>query len=223
MKLKKRQYVMTARSAKAEATRERICESVMELYREKSLDGFTLDDVARRAGTTVQTVLRVFKSKGNLVIEALDRLTKKGSPHVIGRPGGFAPTPPGDVAAAVAAIVEVYETIGDLVISNLANEQRNPELKPLLDQGRENHREWVKSVFAPQLKRRASNARTQLFNALAVLTDVYTWKILRRDQSLARTGAEAVIRQMIAAVTSRENSDVTHPLAELVGRRKPAA
>ena len=214
---------MTARSAKAEATRERICESVTELYREQSLDVFTLDDVARRAGTTVQTVLRAFKSKDNLVIEALDRLTKKGSPHVIDRPGGFAPTPPGDVAAAVAAIIDVYETIGDLVISNLSNEQRNPELKPLLDQGRENHCEWVRSVFAPQLKSRNGNARTQLFNCLVVATDVYTWKILRRDLGLTRPGAEAVVRNMVTAVTERENSDVTSSLAELVGRRQPAA
>src|SRR6185437_15025154 len=71
MKKKKRHYVMTARSAKAEATRERICESVVHLYRERPIDEFTLDEVAQRAGTTVQTVLRAFKSKDNLIIEAL--------------------------------------------------------------------------------------------------------------------------------------------------------
>ncbi len=167
MKRKKRAYVMTARSAKTEATRERICESVMHLYRERPINDFTLDDVAQRAGTTVQTILRAFKSKDNLVIEALDRFTKTDSPFVTDRPGGYRPSPPGDVAAAVAAIFDVYEAIGDLVIRNLANEDNNPALKPLLDQGRANHRAWVKSVFAPQLKARNGAARRMGLEARA--------------------------------------------------------
>jgi AcrR family transcriptional regulator len=223
MKRKKRTYVMTARSAKTEATRGRICDSVMELYREHSLNDFTLDDVAARAGTTVQTVLRAFKSKDNLVVEALDRLTRKNSPQMTDRPSGFMPSPPGDVAAAVASIYDVYETIGDLVIRNLSEEGRNPALKPTLELGRDNHRTWVKEVFAPQLKARGGGARNQLFHCLIVATDVYVWKVLRRDQKLSRPGAEAVVFQMIEALTSKEASDGTVPVAELVGRRQPAA
>jgi AcrR family transcriptional regulator len=223
MKQKKRTYVMTARSAKAEATRRRICESVIGLYRERSFNDFTLDDVAARAGTTVQTVLRAFKSKDNLVVEALDRLTRRDSPDMAGRPGGFMPSPPGDVAAAVASIYDVYETIGDLVIRNLSEEARNPALKPTLELGRKNHRIWVKEVFAPQLKACGGSARNQLFQCLIVATDVYVWKVLCRDQRLSRPMAEAVVRQMIAALTSKEKSDGTVSVAELVGRRQPAA
>jgi hypothetical protein len=36
---------------------------------------------------------------------------------------------------------------------------------------------------------------------LIVATDVYVWKVLRRDQRLSRPMAEAVVRQMIAALT----------------------
>jgi hypothetical protein len=61
-----------------------------------------------------------------------------------------------------------------------------------------------------------------LFNCLVVATDVYTWKILRRDMKLGRPGAEAVVRQLITSVT-KERADDTLPLAELVGRRQPAA
>jgi len=223
MKRKKRTYVMTARSAKAEATRQRICESVMQLYSERSLNDFTLDDVAARAGTTVQTVLRAFKSKDNLVVEALDRLTRRDSPHMAGRPGGFMPSPPGEVAAAVASIYDVYETIGDLVIRNLCEEERNPALKPTLELGRKNHRIWVKEVFAPQLKACGGSARDQLFQCLVVATDVYAWKVLRRDQRLSKPMAEAVVRRMIASLTSKEKPDGAAPVAELVGRRQPAA
>jgi AcrR family transcriptional regulator len=202
MKRKKRAYVMTARSAQAAATRERICESVMHLYRERPLDDFTLDDVAARAGTTVQTVLRAFKSKDNLIIAALEGFTKQDSPYVVDRPGGFAPTPPGDVAAAITAIFDVYETIGDLVMRNLNNEERNPALKAVIDLGRQNHLTWIRSVFAPQLTACSGVARSQMFNCLVVATDVYTWKILRRDLKLARPGAEAAVRQLIVAATN---------------------
>jgi len=222
MKKKSRPYVMTARSAKAEATRLRICESAMALYHERSMDDFTLEEVAERAGTTVQTVLRRFKSKDNLVIEALDRMTKAGSPFLEDGLGGFYPSPPGDVAAAVTAMFGMYETIGDLVIRHLSDESRRPQLKPVLDQGRENHCSWVRGVFAPQLKARHGSARTQLFNCLVVATDVYIWKILRRDLRLSRPAAEAVVRQIIDGAANRENSDGQLPLAELVGRRQSA-
>lgn len=214
---------MTNRSAKAEATRVRICESTMELYRERSADGFTLEDVAKHAGTTVQTVLRAFKSKERLLVEALDRLTKPGSPLLEGRPGGFVPSPPGDIRAAVAAIFGTYDAIGDLVMQYLAEEIRRPALKPILDQGRANHASWVKGVFAPQLSQRSGRARTQLFHALMIATDVYTWKILRRDLGLTPAAAEATVRDMIITLTSREDNNANIPLAELVRRRQPAA
>jgi AcrR family transcriptional regulator len=223
MKKKRRPYVMTARLAKAEATRARICESVMALYHERSIDDFTLDDVASRAGTTVQTVLRQFNSKDNLIIAALDRTTKPGSPLLQGRPGGFLPSPPGDVAAAVTAIYDLYESVGDFVVQRLAEEQRRPALQAILAQGRSNHAAWVKAVFAPQLAQRSGNARTQLFQCLMVATDVYAWKILRRDLGLTRPAAEATVRHMITALTTREKNNGTLPLAELVGRRQPAA
>lgn len=220
---KKRAYVMTARSAKAEATRRRICDSAMALYRERGMDGFTLDDVAVRAETTVQTVLRAFKSKDNLVLEALTRFTKSEAAQLSDRPGGFAATPPGEVRAAVAEIVSVYETMGDLVIRNLNDEQRNPAIKPLVEHGRKAHLAWAKDVFAPQLAARKGAARSQLFNCLLVATDVLTWQILRRDLKLSRSAAEATIRYMIDAITSMESADDTLPLAELVRRRQPAA
>ena len=210
---------MTARSAKAEATRERICESVMHLYRERPIDEFTLDDVAQRAGTTVQTVLRAFKSKDNLIVAALARFTKEDSEFVSDRSDGFRPSPPGDIATAVTAIYDLYETIGDLVMRNLGNEDRNPALKALHQQGRKNHFAWVQSVFAPQLKTLRGTARTQLYNGLVVATDVCTWKVLRRDLGLSRGGAEAVVRYIVTAMATKEISDGTVPMAELVGRR----
>jgi AcrR family transcriptional regulator len=190
--------------------------SAMALYCEQPIEDFTLDEVAQRAGVAVRTILRAFRGKEALLYGALEELAKSGVP--------LKATRPGDVAAAVAAIFDVYETIGDLVIQRLNDERRHPGLKPLLDQGRENHRNWVKTTFAPCLARERGNERSQLLNALAVATDVYVWKLLRRDRGLSRPAAEAVVRRMIRGLAQqREQSHGTDTLAELVRRRQPAA
>jgi AcrR family transcriptional regulator len=215
MKRRKRSYVMTARAAKAEATRARIRASAMQVYLHEPIEDFTLEAVASRAGTTVQTVLRIFGSKDELIYAALDEMAAGGV--------FLRPTPPGDIKAAVASFFDIYESVGDLVMERLNEERRRPALKPTLDQGRENHRDGVSTVFAPLLDRLHGAARAQLLTMLVVITDVYVWKLLRRDMGLSRQVAEAIVRRMISGVTKQEKADGADPLAELVGRREPAA
>jgi len=215
MKLSKRSYDMTARAAKAEATKERIRVSAMELYCERPIEDFTLEDVAERAETTVQTVLRAFGSKENVIYAGLEELTARGVM--------LKPTPPGDVAAAVAAIHELYEGIGDLVMRRLNDEERHPAVRPILEDGRRHHRQGVATAFAPQLARLRGAQRAQLLNALIVATDVYVWKLLRRDMGLGRAAAEAIVRRIINGVIDGEAKNGTDTLAQLVGRREPAS
>jgi AcrR family transcriptional regulator len=215
MKSRKRRYAMTARAAKAAATRTRIRVSAMELYCQRPIEEFTLDEVAQRAGVAVRTILRAFPSKEALLYGALEELVKSGASLKVTRAG--------DVGAAVAAIFDVYETMGDLVMQRLNDEERHPGLKPLLDQGRENHRNWVKGTFAPYLEEERGSERTQLLNALIAATDVYVWKLLCRDRRLSRPAAEAVVRRIIIGLTQREQSYGTDSLAELVRRRQPAS
>lgn len=191
-----RAYDMSNRAAQAEATRERIREAAVALYRDRSLDGFTLEEVAARAAVTVQTVLRAFKSKDQLILAALTVLAAQGQP--IKQPEA------GDVASAVTVIFDLYEAIGDLVIRQLADEPRLPGLKADMDIGRRKHADWVGTSFAPQLEVRDAATRAEIFNALMVATDVLVWKLLRRDQKLDRSDAEAVMRRLINGVIGRE-------------------
>lgn len=199
MTVTKRRYTMTARAAKAEATRERIRTAAAHLYMDRPIEDFTLEDVARRAGTTVQTVLRAFGSKEELVLAALTALAQSGTP--------LKPTAPGDAAAAVRAHFDIYETVGDFVIARLGDERRIPALKPALEEGRAGHREWVAKAFAPQVRE-----NPELFEMLSVLTDVYVWKLLRRDRGLDRAAAERIVCNMINAVL-KEASDGESTLA----------
>jgi AcrR family transcriptional regulator len=214
MKMTKRRYVMTARAAKAEATRARIRAAAVALYCNAPLEDFTLETVAERAQTTVQTVLRIFGSKDELIYAALEDMAAGGV--------FLKPVPPGDVKAGVSAFFDIYESVGDLVMERLNEERRRPALKASLDQGRENHHDGVRTVFAPQLDRLRGAARTQLLSALIVITDVYVWKLLRRDMGMGRQAAEAIVRKMILGVIGQEQKHGTDSLAELVGRRQPA-
>jgi AcrR family transcriptional regulator len=215
MKLTKRPYVMTNRAAKAEATRERIRASAVALYCERPIEDFTLDEIAARAETTVQTVLRAFGSKDELIMAALGELAARGVP--------LKPATPGDLRAVVGVIYDIYETSGDLIIQRLGDERRRPGLKPGLDAGRKNHRHWVTEAFAPQLAQRQGTERAQLLDMLVVATDVAVWKLLRRDMAHSRRAAEAIVIKMISGVTEAEASHGKDSLAELVGRREPAA
>jgi AcrR family transcriptional regulator len=205
----KRRYTMTARAEKAQATRDRILSSAMSIYTERPIEDFTLEDIARRAETTVQTVLRAYGSKENLVLEALDALAAQGQPAKASARG--------NVAAAVRTIFDIYETAGDFVISRLADERRHPQIKPSLDRGRAAHFDWVAQAFGAQL-----HDRPDLFEMLGVLTDVYVWKLLRRDRGLDRAAAESLVTTMITSVL-KGSSDGKSSLAQLVGRRKSPA
>jgi AcrR family transcriptional regulator len=154
MKKAKRSYDMTARAAKAEATKARIRACAVGLFCNRPAEEFTLDEVARQAETTVQTVLRIFGSKDELIYQALEDMAAGGV--------FLRPTAPGDINGAVRSFFDIYETVGDLVIDRLGEERRRPALKTTLDQGRENHRDGVKTVFAPQLERMHGAERAQL-------------------------------------------------------------
>ncbi|HEV8016147.1 MAG TPA: helix-turn-helix domain-containing protein [Stellaceae bacterium] len=215
MKKAKRAYDMTARAAGAAATKERIRATAVALYCERPVEDFTLAEVAARADTTVQTILRDFGSKDELIYTALADMAAAGQ--------FLKPATPGDTRAAVTAIFDIYEPIGDMVIQRLGDERRRPALKPSLDEGRVAHRDGVKTVFAPQLQRLSGVARTQLLTMLTIATDVYVWKLLRRDLALGRAAAESIMVRMLNGIITGEAANGTDSLAELVGRRQSAS
>jgi len=139
-----------------------------------------------RSGVSGQTVINHFGGKEQLAAAAYDRQSEQ----IVTR--RYAPQP-GDVPALVEAVVDDYETTGDAVIRLLALEERVPSLRPLLASGREGHREWVATMFAAP----------ELVPELVVATDVYTWKLLRRDQGLSRDETAAAILRIVQALLER--------------------
>lgn len=192
MDMNTRTYSMTTRSASAEQTRTAILGAAFGLVGEKSSLEIVLADVAARAGVTVKTILRHFGSR-----EALFDAVAEFAAREIDEERA---TPVGDLDRAVAIIVDHYELRGDWVIRMLAQEHSDARIAPVVQRGRRVHRDWVRATFAPQLESHPASARDAAIDLLVVATDVYTWKILRRDRELNRAQTEHRIRTLIGAV-----------------------
>ncbi len=191
--LSKRPYRMRARAEAAAETGRRILEAVIELHMERFFDQVSLEDIAERAGVTVQTVIRRFGSKERL-IESATAAANREVTHQRDQ------APVGDIEGAINNLVDHYEEWGDSVLRLLAQEERVAAFRSVTDAGRALHYEWVERVFAPLLAKRAGKARRRLLAELIAICDVYFWKLLRRDLGLSREQTELAIRETILAL-----------------------
>lgn len=189
----KRPYRMRARAEAAAETRRRILEATIELHRERFFDQVSLEDIAERAGVTVQTVIRRFGSKERLIEAAAEEANRQ-----VVRQRDQAPV--GDIEGAVKNLIEHYEEWGDSALRLLAQEERVPAFRSVTDVGRALHYEWVERTFAPLLAERTGTARRRLLAELIAICDVYFWKLLRRDLGLSREQTELALREMILAL-----------------------
>lgn len=187
-----RPYTMRARAVSAEQTQAGVLAAAVDLLKGRLRADVRLEDVAARAGVTVQTVLRLYGSKADLFKLALDEVLGEMR-RDLGR------AEPGDVEAAVRTWFDHYEEFGDVVVANLTDE-RDPAVAPIVRIGRERHRDRVEDVLGPLLVRFAAAERQRLVDALVCVCDVYTWKLLRRDMQRSRAEAEATMTLMIGSI-----------------------
>jgi AcrR family transcriptional regulator len=193
----KRRYRMTARAAATAATGVRILDAGIALFWERPRGDITLEEVAQRAGVSLPTVMRHVKDKDGLYAAAAEREYAR-----VRQQRGSAP--PGDLPAVVRVLFDHYEELGDAVLRLLAEEQRIPALRPIADVGRATHREWCERMFAPALVGRSGADHTGRLAKLMILTDVYVWKLLRRDQQWDRATAERMMRELIEPLLGGE-------------------
>jgi AcrR family transcriptional regulator len=190
-----RPYRMRARAAAAAETGRRILRSAIDLHTERFHDQITLEDVAERAGVTVQTVLRRFGSREELMSAAADYAMTQILEQ-------RAEAPAGNVTGSVDNLLDHYEAWGASVLRLLAQEDRVPQLRAMTDQGREAHYAWVERTFAPFLDGRSDGRLLQA--KLIALTDVYVWKVHHLDLRLDRAETAAALDELIRAVLGEE-------------------
>jgi hypothetical protein len=117
-------------------------------------------------------------------------------------------------------LVDHYEEIGDEVVRWLASAERYPTARRVTEIGTRMHREWVDAVFAPDLEPLAPAARRPRRAALATVTDVYVWQLMRRREGLGRAATEAAILGLVE--TARGGGAAESPGAGGMARRTAA-
>jgi AcrR family transcriptional regulator len=200
-----RPYRQTARAESAEATGRRIVDAFLKRLQQQWYDEIKLEQVAEDASVTVQTVVRRFGGKPGLLAEAIRVMVRDAKERRA--------TPPGDPERLVRNLVADYERTGDTIIRLLALEPRHAVLHEHLTHARCRHRDWIARAFADDLGPLEAGARRSALDALVIATDVYTWKLLRRDMGRGVAATREAIAGMIrsALATQESAEDTTGP------------
>jgi AcrR family transcriptional regulator len=190
-----RGYRMTARAEAAARTGRDILTATAELWRERPMDEITLAAIAERAGVSVRTVIRRFGSREGVIAACIE---SDAAGIVVERDQAVA----GDVAGALRILLAHYERDGDAVLRTLGLEDKVPEAKAVVHAGRTGHRLWCARVFAPHLPPASDNAYGARLDALVAATDLYVWKLLRRDLGRSADATEQAIRTLVDGLIS---------------------
>ncbi len=187
-----RMYAQTARARSTEETGRRIVEAFLGRLMTQWYDEITMDSVAEDANVTVQTLFRRFDGKDGLLASAAKTLSAQINAKRA--------MPANDIAGMVDSLFADYEQTGDSIIRLLAIEPRYPAIKAVADIGRREHRQWISNVLAEPLGDLDAATRQRAVDALVIATDVYAWKLLRRDMGRGIPVAKATMKSLIDAV-----------------------
>jgi AcrR family transcriptional regulator len=190
---KKRSYRGHVQAEVAALTAQRILRAAAALFEEQWLDHITFEQIAERAGVTVQTIIRRFGSKEQLLAE-VGRLAYREVKQQRDE------APVGDIAGAIENLLAHYEAVGKRALRSLAQEERDPILHQLVEEGRLYHRQWVERVFAPFLLSLDPPRRARLTAMLVAVTDVYVWKLLSQDLRLDREQTAVALQEVVEAL-----------------------
>jgi AcrR family transcriptional regulator len=184
---------MAARAAAVEVTRARILNAASDAFLTSWYDDVTLREVAAAADVALQTVVNHFGTKEALYGTAVERISDAIEARRYD-------VEPGDVEGAVAALIADYDRTGDFTLRTLADEGRLTVVGPGLARGRRGHQDWVAHVFPRALTGLRGAARQRRLAQLVAVTDVYTWKLLRRDKGLSRDQTVLAVRELVEAL-----------------------
>src|SRR4030088_1845490 len=191
-----RPYRMGVRAVSAMANGESILAAARRMFGERRYDQVSLDDIAAQAGVTERTVVRRFGSK-ELLFQAA------GAERAASIRRTRDEVPAGDIGKAVKLLVATYEDWGDEVLHLLSQERGLAGVTNTVEAGRRYHAAWVERAFSPLLGELPAAVRRRRLGELVAVTDIYHWKVLRRDVGLSRAEVEASLRELIGDIVGR--------------------
>ncbi|HYV66182.1 MAG TPA: helix-turn-helix domain-containing protein [Myxococcales bacterium] len=180
---------MGSRAASAAKTQERIRDAATALFWERSYDEVSLEDVARRAGVSLPTVLRKFGSKDALFVACVRAFSER---ELVARTVSA-----GDVRGVARVLARQYEKLLPVWKRGLDVEGRIPAVADGMAQAREGHLAWLSEAFTPFLSRRPGKLRARQLAALFGATEIYLWWTWRTHLHLAPGEAEKTMFEVL--------------------------
>lgn len=153
----------------------------------------TLAEVADAAGVSVPTVRGHFGRKENLFLAGY---VAWGMQAVQNRQAAMK----ADTRTAVRHLLRDYERQGEVSLHLIAEEDRFPAVREMTDGGRAYHRWWLEEVFSESLAGLGKADRERRLAQLFVLTDLGSWKLLRRDLGLSARRTQAAVLESVEAL-----------------------
>lgn len=186
---------MEKRAKKVARTEKRIMEAVTCLWKDFSINEITLEKVAELADVSVRTLIRKYSSKEGLFEECI----KKDAANI---EKVRANACVGDIESIVTHLMNEYEEYGDAVARTLAVEDDLDIAGKILAEGRRYHKQWCARVFAPFLPEPEDNCYENKLMAFVAATDLYMWKLIRRDHQKSREECYSVFTTLITGLTA---------------------
>jgi AcrR family transcriptional regulator len=185
-----RPYRQTARAEATQDLRSRIVQAFLSALKVQWLDDITLDDVAEKARTTRQTIIRMFGGKEGLLKAAVEIWPADVEAQVR--------TPEcKTVEALAAAMVGMLEEFGNMYLRVLSLAPRYPDLNHFVALGRARHRQWFTDTLTPLLEGRDSSEIAQIINECLIASDTYSWSLLRHSFGKSAEEAQSTITDMM--------------------------
>jgi len=190
MKIEKRTYNNAKRAEGASNSKSQIMAAVGKLWTTHSLTDITLDLVAKEAGVTTRTIMRKFGSKEKLFEESLAHDAASTS-------SDRNQATVGDIDSILNTLLANYEAMGDAALRTIYLEPEMEIARMIGEEGRKQHREWCANMFAPFLPDQNNPQYEILLTAFIASTEIYLWKLLRKDMNKSKEETAEVFRRML--------------------------
>ncbi len=190
MKSKKTIYDNSKRLIDAEITKHEIINAFGRLWNQYSIKEITLEMVSNESGVTTRTIMRKFGSKVGLLTESLPILTAQVEAQ-------RKVTKAGDIDAILQALLSNYESMGEAAIRTINLESELEIAREIGRKGRELHRNWCIQMFSPYLPEQNTPEFEIQLNSFIAATEIYLWKLMRKDLKLSREKTLAIFKNMV--------------------------
>lgn len=195
-----RAYDMTKRSDAEGGTRRRVAEAALALFKERDYDDVSLNEIARAAGVSHQTVLNHCESKAGVLMAASELFSEEIR-------NLEADAVAGDVTSVVHTTCIRYEVLGDANARWAAMSTRAPEVAEGLARGRSGFQSWLEEMLGDLMPSDEDPAeRQRVLLGLHAALDVFTWKLLRRDLGLSQDQTQAQLTDLVLGVLARHRA-----------------